>query len=81
MKRPLENLELYNFSHGQTENFNDTKTSREPERLRSLHVGSDIIKENVLKSCAMRAKKKKAERMERTNWQTVQKKSTARNTA
>ena len=36
---------------------------------------SDINKENVLKLCLMRAKKKKkAERMERTNWQTVQKK-------
>ena len=38
MKRPLENLELYNYSHGQTENFNDTKTSRDPESLQSLHV-------------------------------------------
>ena len=33
MKRPLENLELYNYSHRQTENLYDMKTSRELERL------------------------------------------------
>ena len=38
MKRPLENLEPYNYPHRQTENVYDTKTSRELERLRSLHV-------------------------------------------
>ena len=38
MKRPLENLEPYNYPHQQTENVYNTKTSRELERLRSLHV-------------------------------------------
>ena len=38
MKRPLENLEPYNYPHRQTENVYDTKTSRELERLQSLHV-------------------------------------------
>ena len=38
IKRPLENLEPYNYPHRQTENLYDTKTSRELERLRSLHV-------------------------------------------
>ena len=38
MKRPLENMELYNYPHRQTENLYNTKTSRELERLRSLHV-------------------------------------------
>ena len=38
MKRPLESLEPYNYPHRQTENVYDTKTSRELERLRSLHV-------------------------------------------
>ena len=38
IKRPLENLEPYNYPHRQTENVYDTKTSRELERLRSLHV-------------------------------------------
>ena len=38
MKRPLENLEPYNYPHRQTENVYHTKTSRELERLRSLHV-------------------------------------------
>ena len=38
MKRPLENLEPYNYPHRQTENVYDTKTSRELEHLRSLHV-------------------------------------------
>ena len=38
MKRLLENLEPYNYPHRQTENLYDTKTSRELERLRSLHV-------------------------------------------
>ena len=37
MKRPLENLEPYNYPHRQTENVYDTKTSRGLERLRSLH--------------------------------------------
>ena len=36
--RPLENLEPYNYPHQQTKNLYDTKTSRELERLRSLHV-------------------------------------------
>ena len=61
-----------------------TLTIRKQAESRSVFdrcmSSSDIIKENVLKSCAMRAKEK-AERMERTNWQTVQKKSTTRNTA
>ena len=38
MKRPLENLELYNYPHRQTKNLYDTKTSRELERHQSLHV-------------------------------------------
>ena len=38
MKRPLENLEPYNYPHRQTENVYHTKRSRELERLRSLHV-------------------------------------------
>ena len=38
LKRPLENLEPYNHPHRQTENVYHTKTSRELERLRSLHV-------------------------------------------
>ena len=38
VKRPLENLEPYNYPHRQTKNLYDTKTSRELERLRSLHV-------------------------------------------
>ena len=38
MKRPLENLEPYNYPHRQTENVYHTKTSRTLERLRSLHV-------------------------------------------
>ena len=38
IKRPLENLEPYNYPHRQTENLYDTKTSRELERLRSLDV-------------------------------------------
>ena len=38
MKRPLENLEPYDYPHRQTENVYHTKTSRELERLRSLHV-------------------------------------------
>ena len=37
MKRPLDNLEPYNYPNRQTENVFDTKTSRELERLRSLH--------------------------------------------
>ena len=73
MERPLENLELCK-----------PKTLTIRKQAESVFdrcmSSSDIIKENVLKSCAMRAKKK-AERMERTNWQTVQKKSTTRNTA
>ena len=36
--RPLENLEPYNYPHQQTKNLYDTKTSRELERLGSLHV-------------------------------------------
>ena len=38
MKRALENLELYNHPHRQTENLHDTKISRERECLRSLQV-------------------------------------------
>ena len=38
IKRHLENLETYNYPHRQTENVYHTKTSRELERLRSLHV-------------------------------------------
>ena len=38
MKRPLENLEVYNYPHRQTENLYDTKTSRELECLRWLQV-------------------------------------------
>ena len=38
MKRPLENLEPYNYPHRETENVYHTKTSRELERLRSLYV-------------------------------------------
>ena len=38
MKRPLENLEPYNYPPRQTENVYNTKTSRGLERLRSLHV-------------------------------------------
>ena len=38
MKRPLESLEPYNYPHQQTENLYDTKTRRELEPLRSLHV-------------------------------------------
>ena len=59
MKRPLENLEVRNYPHRQTENLYDTKTSRE---LGSLIIAR--IWENVLKSCAMKAKKRK----ERKEW-------------
>ncbi|MCV6630749.1 MAG: hypothetical protein OIF50_12930, partial [Flavobacteriaceae bacterium] len=38
MKRPLENLEVYNYPHRQTEDLYDTKTSRELQCLRSLQV-------------------------------------------
>ena len=52
-----------------------TLTIRKQAESDRCMSSSDIVKENVLKSYAMRAEKKKAERMERTNWQTVQKKS------
>ena len=57
MKGPFENLELYNYPHWQTENLYDTKTSQELECLCCMS-SSDRIEENVLKSCAMWAKKK-----------------------
>ena len=40
MKRPLENLEVHNYPHRQTENLYDTKTSRE--------LGSSVIASLVL---------------------------------
>ena len=44
IRRPLENLEVYNYPHRQTENIHDTKTNREPETLRSLHSSSEFTK-------------------------------------
>ena len=44
MKRPLQNLELHNYPLHQTGNINDTKTSREPETLRSLQASSEFRK-------------------------------------
>ena len=44
IRRPLENLEVYNYPHRQTENLHDTKTSREPETLRSLQSSSESTK-------------------------------------
>ena len=36
IRRSLENLEVYNYPHRQTENLHDMKTSREPETFPSL---------------------------------------------
>ena len=44
MRRPLDNLEVYNYPHLQTENLHDTKTSREPETLRTLQSSSEFTK-------------------------------------
>ena len=61
MKRPLKNLEVYNYPHRQTENLYRLRKQAESwsvfDRCKS---SSDRIWENVLKSCAMRAKKKKS---------------------
>ena len=47
IRRPLENLEEYNHPHWETENLHDTKTSREPETLRSLQSSSEFTKSRV----------------------------------
>ena len=44
IRRPLENLEAYNYPHQQTKNLHDTKTSRELETLRSLQSSSEFTK-------------------------------------
>ena len=67
--------------------FDTPKTTlRKPEpRARESLIFTVYFWQNlgkyILKSCAMRAAIKQAESMERTKWQTVQKKSKTRNTA
>ena len=43
-KRPLKNLELYNYPLHQNENIHDMKTSQEPVTLRSLQFSSEFGK-------------------------------------
>ncbi|MCV6631641.1 MAG: hypothetical protein OIF50_17475, partial [Flavobacteriaceae bacterium] len=43
-RRPLENLEVYNYLHWQIENLHDTKTSGDPETLQSLQSSSEFTK-------------------------------------
>ena len=44
MKRPLKNLELYNYPLCQNENIHDTKTRQEPVTLQSLQSSSEFGK-------------------------------------
>ena len=71
MKRPLENLEPCNYHIGKPKTFTTRKQAESWSVFDRCMSSSDKILENVLKSCAMRAR---AERMVRTSWQTLQKK-------
>ena len=70
IRRPLENMEVYNYPHRQTENLHDTKASREPGTLRSVQSSSEFTK-NL---CAMRAVKNEREVWREQEGQTLQKK-------
>ena len=64
IRRPLENLEVYNYPHRRTENLHDTKTSRVPGTLRSLQLVLNLRK--CFKVVCNEDCKKRAESMERT---------------